>query len=282
VAGHRFVLVDVFTDRPLQGNQLAVFTDARSIPEQRLQELALEIGFSETVFVYPPEQGGTVRIRIFTPRSELPFAGHPTLGAAFVLGTPLQRQVIEVETGSGIVPVELERDESGRISFGRMVQPVPSIVEVSSTDALFAALGVRGSELPVERYDNGCPHILVTLSSEDEVAGLTPDVAALSRFDAIGVNCFAGSGERWRTRMFSPAEGVGEDAATGSAAGPLACHLARHGLIDWGKEIVISQGSEIGRPSTLYACAYGSDGLIDRVEVGGRAVTVARGEFQIQ
>jgi trans-2,3-dihydro-3-hydroxyanthranilate isomerase len=198
-----------------------------------------------------------------------------------VLGTPLQRQVIEVETGSGIVPVELERDESGRIVFGRMEQPIPAIVEVPDTAALFAALGVQGSELPVERYDNGCPHLFVTLAAEEEVAALSPDMAALAQFDVIGVNCFAGAGQRWKTRMFSPAEGVGEDAATGSAAGPLACHLARHGQIAWGEEIVISQGAELGRPSTLYARAHGGDGLIDRVEVAGQAVTVARGEFRI-
>ncbi len=281
MAGYRYVVVDVFTDTPLQGNQLAVFTDARSIPEQRLQALALEIGFSETVFVFPPEHGGTVRIRIFTPSSELPFAGHPTLGTAFVLGTPLQRQVIDVETGGGLVPVELERDESGRIVFGRMSQPIPTIVGVPDATGLFAALGVDGSALPVEQYDNGCPHIFVALDTEEEVAALAPNMAALAHVDAMGVNCFAGSGERWKTRVFSPAAGVGEDAATGSAAGPLACHLARHGRIAWGEEILISQGVEIGRPSTLYARAYGNDGLIDRVEVGGQAVTVARGEFRI-
>src|ERR671915_359640 len=109
----RYAFADVFTDRPLQGNQLAVFTDARALDDETMQALALEIGFSETVFVLPAEQEGTVRIRIFTPRGELPFAGHPVLGAAWVLAAPLQRDVIQLETGRGIVPVELERDESG-------------------------------------------------------------------------------------------------------------------------------------------------------------------------
>ena len=122
----RYVFADVFTDRPLAGNQLAVFTDARDLDEVTMQELALELGLSETVFVLPPREGGTVRIRIFTPRNELPFAGHPCLGTAFVLGAPLQLGVIALETGQGIVPVELERDESGRIVFGRMTQPVPT------------------------------------------------------------------------------------------------------------------------------------------------------------
>jgi trans-2,3-dihydro-3-hydroxyanthranilate isomerase len=281
MAGFRYVVVDVFTETPLSGNQLAVFTDARGIPEEMLQPLALEVGFSETVFVYRAEEGGTVRIRIFTPRAELPFAGHPVLGAAFVLGAPLQLDVIALETGRGIVPVSLERDESGRIVFGRMAQPVPAIEEFPDTTALFDALGIARSELPVERYDNGVPHLFVALSTEAEVAALAPDMGALARFDVVGINCFAGSGTRWKLRMFSPDDGVREDAATGSAAGPLACHLARHGRIPWGEEIVISQGAEIGRPSTLHARADGGDGLIDAVEVGGQAVTVARGEFRL-
>jgi len=274
----RYVLADVFTDTPLTGNQLAVFTDARGLDEATMQALALEIGFSETVFVLAPENGGNVRIRIFTPFLELPFAGHPTLGAAFVLGAPLQLGVITLETGAGNVPVVLERDESGRIVFGRMEQPVPSVRPFEETEALFHALGVPGSELPVELYDNGATHVFVALPSDEQVVALRPDQARIVAFGLTGVNCFARSGERWSTRMFWAS---GEDAATGSAAGPLACHLARHGRIAWGEEITILQGSQIGRPSTLYARAEGGAGLIDRVEVGGQAVTVARGEFRL-
>lgn len=277
----RYVVADVFTDTPLTGNQLAVFTDARGLDDATMQALALEIGFSETVFVLPPEAGGHVRMRIFTPAVELPFAGHPTLGTAFVLGAPLQRDVIALETLRGIVPVELERDDRGGIVFGRMTQPVPTVESVTDPSPLLAALGVAGSELPVEVYDNGVQHVFVALPSEEAVAALAPDVAALRSQGVTCVNCLAGSGLRWKTRMFSPLAGVVEDAATGSAAGPLACHLARHGRIAWGDEIVISQGAEIGRPSTLYARAGGGGGLIDRVEVGGCAVIVARGEFRL-
>lgn len=279
--GYRYVVVDVFTDTPLQGNQLAVFTNAQEIPEERLQPLAKELAFSETVFVYPPEQGGHVRIRIFTPAAELPFAGHPILGTAFVLAAPMQLGVIALETGKGIVPVELERDGSGRIVFGRMTQPVPTVEPFARADELLAALGVERSELPVEVYDNGVRHVYVALADEPAVAALAPDLAALARLAVLGANCFAGSGTRWKTRMFAPADGVAEDPATGSAAGPLACHLARHGLVPWGEQIEIAQGAEIGRPSTLYATAHGGDGLIDRVEVGGSAVVVARGEFRL-
>ncbi len=277
----RYVIADVFTDTPLAGNQLAVFTDARDLDEVTMQRLALEMGFSETVYVLPAREGGHARIRIFTPATELPFAGHPTLGSAFVLAAPLQLETIALETGAGIVPVQLDRDESGRIVFGRMVQPVPTVAPFERADELLAALSVERSELPVEVYDNGVLHVYVMLGSEEAVAAIDPDMRGLAAQDLVGVNVFAGQGTRWKTRMFSPVDGVGEDAATGSAAGPLACHLARHGRIGWGDEIEISQGTEIGRPSTLYARAGGSDEGIESVEVGGSAVTVARGEFRI-
>jgi len=246
-----------------------------------MQELALELGLSETVFVLPPRAGGTVRVRIFTPRNELAFAGHPCLGTAFVLGAPLQLGLIALETGAGIVPVELERDESGRIVYGKMTQPVPTVAPYDRMDALLAALGVAVSELPVEVYDNGVRHAYVALPSGEDVARLKPDLNALAELDLVGAVGCAGSGTSWKMRVFSPLDGVGEDAATGSAAGPLACHLGRHGVVPWGEEIEIEQGTEIGRPSTLYARATGSGDEIESVEVGGSAVTVARGEFKV-
>jgi trans-2,3-dihydro-3-hydroxyanthranilate isomerase len=277
----RFVVCDVFTDTALAGNQLAVFTDAREIPEERLQPLAREINFSETVFVYRASDDGHARIRIFTPGVEVPFAGHPTLGAAFVLGAPLQLEVIRLETGRGVVPVRLER-EGARIVFGRMEQPVPRIEPYAEEAGLLAAVGVDRSELPVELYDNGLQHVFVTLASEEEVAALRPDFGRFPDVDeALGVNTIAGSGTRWKTRMFMPGGGIAEDPATGSAAGPLALHLTRHGRIAFGEEIEITQGVEIGRPSKLYARVDGSVDGVERVEVGGSAVVVARGEFRL-
>jgi trans-2,3-dihydro-3-hydroxyanthranilate isomerase len=277
----RYVVADVFTDTALEGNQLAVFTDGRAADDGLMLRLAQELKFSETVFVLPASEGGHARIRIFTPTGEIPFAGHPTLGSAFVLAAPMQLGTIELETGAGIVPVELTRDESGRIVFGRMTQPVPAVTPFEHEAEALAALGVERAELPVELYDNGVRHVYVALADEDAVRAVEPDLRALGRLGQFGFSCFAGSGTRWKTRMFSPGLGVGEDPATGSAAGPLACHLARHGRIEWGEEIEISQGAEIGRPSTLYARADGGGGLIDRVEVGGSAVVVARGEFRV-
>ena len=274
----RYVVADVFTDTALTGNQLAVFTDGREVDDETMQRLAREMNFSETVFVLPAEAGGHARICIFTPSSELPFAGHPVLGSAFVLAAPLQLGEIRLETGSGVVPVTLER-EGARIVFGWMRQPIPEFEPFGRADELQKVLGVR-SKLPVELYHLGPEHVFLELESEEQVAGLAPDFGALALFEA-GINCFAGSGKRWKTRMFAPADGVPEDPATGSAAGPLAIHLARHGRIDFGDEIEISQGAELNRPSKLYARVEGSPARIERVEVGGSAVTVARGEFRL-
>jgi trans-2,3-dihydro-3-hydroxyanthranilate isomerase len=277
---YRFVIVDVFTDSALTGNQLAVFSNATSMSDDLMQRLAAEIGFSETTFVLPPSAGGDFRMRIFTPTRELPFAGHPTLGTAFALAGPLQSTTLRIETGVGIVPVALER-EGAKVVFGRMSQPIPTITPFAETASLFDALGVGGSTLPVELYDNGPQHVLVTVGSFAEVAALKPDLAKLRAVvgDA-GVSVFAVEDGRVKTRMFAPELGVGEDAGTGSAAGPLAVHLARYDSTPWGEAIVISQGAEIGRPCTLYAWAGGSSDAITSVDVGGSAVVVARGEFR--
>ena len=271
----RFVFADVFTDVSFAGNQLAVFTDAREIPEEQLQPLAREINFSETVFVYPAAGDGHARIRIFTPALELPFAGHPVLGTAFVLAGPLQLDELWLETGAGVIPVRLERDGS-RIVFGRMRQPAVTAEPYEQADELLALLGVEQSGLPVELYRQGPGHVYVELASPEAVAALRPDFAALLELSPYGTACFARDGERWKARVFVPAHGVGEDPATGSAAGPLALHLARHGRIGLDDEIEIRQGEEIGRPSTLYAVARSEE----EAEVGGSAVVVARGEFR--
>jgi trans-2,3-dihydro-3-hydroxyanthranilate isomerase len=234
VASLRYVVADVFTDAPLTGNQLAVFTDGRDVDDETMQKLAKEMNFSETVFVLPAGNDAHARIRIFTPSTELPFAGHPVLGSAFVLGAPLQLGEIRLETGAGVIPVTLER-QGARIVFGWMQQPIPTYELFAQAEQLQELLGVR-SQLPIELYHLGPEHVYLQLDSEDDVARLEPDFAALGRLTDAGVNCFAGSGLRWKTRMFAPVHGVAEDPATGSAAGPLAVHLLRHGRIasdDW-------------------------------------------------
>jgi len=279
VAALRYVVADVFTDTALTGNQLAVFTDARGVDEELMQKLAKEMNYSESVFVLPPEGDAHVRIRIFTPATELPFAGHPVLGSAFVLAGPLQLGEIRLETGAGVIPVTLER-EGARISFGWMQQPIPPFEPFAQAGAVEALLGIR-SGLPVELYHQGPGFAYFALESEAAVAALSPDFGALGEITAYGISCFAGSGTKWKTRMFAPASGVAEDPATGSAAGPLAMHLARHGRIALGEEIEISQGDEIGRPSRLHARVDGTAEQVERIEVGGSAVIVARGEFRL-
>jgi trans-2,3-dihydro-3-hydroxyanthranilate isomerase len=276
---HRFLIADAFTDTPLQGNQLGVFPDGRGLSADLMQRTARELNFSETVFFLPAERGGDVRLRIFTPGRELPFAGHPVLGSAFVLGEVLGSATVHLETGVGPVPVELDRDGDA-ITFGRMEQAVPVAEPYERAPDLLRALGLERSGLPVEAYLNGPRHVYVELAGEADVAALKPDFGALGELP-IAASCFAGRGRRWKTRVFAAFHGVHEDPATGSAAGPLAVHLARHGRIGFGDEIEISQGEEIGRPSRLFARAEGSAERVERVLVGGSAVIVARGEYRL-
>ena len=274
-----YVVCDVFTDAPLEGNQLAVFLDGRPVPEGSMQLLAREMNLAETVFLWPPAAGGDVAVRIFTPAEELPFAGHPVLGTAVVVATATGRDEVTLETGLGPVPVRLER-EGGRVVFGRMRQFVPTWSSYEREAELLAAVGVERSALPVEVYRNGPRHVYVNLPDEASVAALSPDMSAL---EALGVaaSCFAGAGRSWKTRMFYPGGGVSEDPATGSAAGPLAVHLARHGLIPFGQDIEIRQGEEIGRPSRLFAVVTGAPDRIETVEVAGSAVIVAEGSYRV-
>ena len=275
-----YVVCDVFTDRPLTGNQLAVFTNGTGLDVDTMQALAREMAFSETVFVWPATEGGHARIRIFTPVSEIPFAGHPTLGSAFVIGTTVQLDELRLETGRGIVPVRLQR-EGARVVFGWMSQPIPSVTPFTKAEALLSALGLQGSELPIELYDNGPTHTQVVVSRREELTTLSPDYHALAAVDVDTTSVVAGSGREVESRVFAPRARIAEDAATGSAAGPLALHLVRHGRLGFGEELTITQGLALHRPACLHARIRGTAGAIESVEVGGSAVVVARGKFRI-
>jgi trans-2,3-dihydro-3-hydroxyanthranilate isomerase len=277
---HPYVIADVFTDVPLEGNQLAVFADGSDLSDEQMQRAAREMNLSETVFQLPADDGADARIRIFTPVAELPFAGHPVLGSAFVVGERLGLELVRLQTGAGVIPIALTR-EGEEIVYGEMEQPIPSAEPFAAADELLAALGIRRSELPIEGYRNGPLHVYVALESEEAVAALAPDMGALARLESVGVSCFAGVAPRFKTRMFGPALGVAEDPATGSAAGPLAVHLVRHGRAQFGQQLEIRQGAEIHRPSLLRARVDGSPERIERVAVGGSAVIVARGEYRL-
>jgi trans-2,3-dihydro-3-hydroxyanthranilate isomerase len=290
---YRYTVADVFTDTPLQGNQVAVFTDGTGLPAETMQRAARELNLSETVFLMRSSAAGAhLRARIFTPAVELPFAGHPVLGTAFVVGRSMGSNVVRLETGLGVVPVTLTRPDGGAEPvYGEMEQFVPEVEPFGGVESLLAALRVPGDRdglLPIEAYRNGPVHVYVELPSEDAVAALRPDLGAIEALGVYGINCFAvsasgfASGARVKTRMFGPALGVAEDPATGSAAGPLAVHLVRHGRAAPGTEIEIVQGVEIGRRSVLRARVEGSADRIERVFVGGSAVIVARGEYRLE
>jgi trans-2,3-dihydro-3-hydroxyanthranilate isomerase len=279
---YEYTVVDVFTDVPLEGNPVAVFADASGLDGEVMQRAARELNLSETVFLVEPGGGPEVdaTVRIFTPGTELPFAGHPVLGTAFLVGERTGGSVVRLKTGAGVVPVALTRDGDA-IVYGEMEQPIPSVESFARAEELLRALRVSGSELPIDAYTNGPQHVYVALAGEAAVAAVRPDIVALGELP-IGVSCFAlGPGARVKTRMFGPGVGVPEDPATGSAAGPLALHLARHGRIAFGEEIEIRQGVEIGRPSLLRARVEGSVERVERVVVGGSAVIVARGEYRL-
>jgi trans-2,3-dihydro-3-hydroxyanthranilate isomerase len=291
-----YIIADVFTNVPLEGNPVAVFSDGTGLSGEVMQRAARELNLSETVFLLPadadlvddepdPDPGpgadAHARARIFTPTAELPFAGHPVLGTAFILGQRLGVDTVRLLTGAGPITIALQREDD-TIVFGEMEQPIPSRKPAESVQELLAALGVERSGLPVEVYDNGPRHVFVELPSGDAVAMLSPDMQALMALGNLGVSCFSVSGAHVKTRMFAPGMGVPEDPATGSAAGPLAVHLARHGRIGFGQRIDIRQGAEIGRPSRLEAVAEGSSERLERVAVGGSAVVVARGEYRLE
>ena len=295
-----FLHYDVFTTEPLTGNQLAVFLDGRGLPTERMQALAREMNFSESTFILPSELAGTdVRMRIFTPASEMPMAGHPTIGSTFalahagVIGPGTERFVFGL--GVGPVPVDLEWHGS-RLRFAWMTQLNPEFgAVVDARDAVAAALGLSAADLadlPVQQVSCGVPFLLVPLRSRDVVDRAVSDAAAFRRLAAsagIDLPIFmfaalpAGSAETIYSRMFAPEFGIVEDPATGSACGPLGCYLVRHRLVhgDAARHIVNLQGAAMGRPSRIHVAIGERGGDIVDVKVGGTAVLVGRGEMLV-
>jgi len=262
---YRFVQCDVFTSRPLAGNALCVFTDARGLDDATMQRIARETNLSETTFVTPAERAvGHAAVRIFTPLRELPFAGHPVIGTAAVLGHVLPFDSVTLVTGVGPLAVELEREGEG-LGRATMQQPEPEFAPHPDAAALCAALGV--SERPVVVGNNGIAASLTELEDVRELEQLQPDQAALLAAGGSDTVLVFADGDPVRVRVFVPSGGVPEDPGTGSAAGVLAAHL--------GRSIDILQGVEIGRPSEIRAAA--GDGRPPRV--GGVVSAVARGHY---
>jgi trans-2,3-dihydro-3-hydroxyanthranilate isomerase len=301
---YRFLTADVFTSHPFGGNQLAVFPDARGIPDHRLQDVAREFNFSETTFVYPPnDPAHTRRVRIFTPGNELPFAGHPTVGTAHVLAATGELTLtgdttrIVLEELVGPVPVEI-RTEKGQPTFCQLsVAKLPEMgPPPPSNESLAQALDLDASDLldgdwAPRAYSCGVPYLFVPVRDMAAVARsrvrLDAWERALSGTWAPEVLVFARGGERegsdLHSRMYAPGFGIAEDPATGSAAAALAGYLAarqeqRDGTLRW----VLEQGFEMKRPSILDISADVTEGEVTAVRVGGASVIVCEGTMLIE
>lgn len=296
----RYLQLDVFTSEPFGGNQLAVFLDATQLTPDEMRAIAHEMNFSESVFTLPAsDPKALARLRIFTPQVELPFAGHPVIGATFALAAAGRISAasvtpITLEVGIGPLAIELLFAEA-RLSFAWMSQPAPSFQPWSGDRAALAsslglAEGDIRADLPIERGSAGVPFIFIPIASEQALNDARPGPGlgdALHDAEShTGAYLFVapsvGATSPVSARMFAQGMGIVEDAATGSAAGPLGVYLTRHGLAqlsDGHARIAITQGARMGRPSRLVVTvAQRSDAGV-QVRVGGEAVLVAQGEF---
>lgn len=284
-----YVQVDVFTSRPLEGNALAVFTDARGLSDVEMQAIARETNLSETTFVFPDPAappGRPVPVRIFTVGEEVPFAGHPTLGTAFVLrGTSRAREIV-LALGVGDIPVAFEDREDG--AYGEMRQRDPVFGSVHAAEDVARALGITPADLdpcaPVQTVSTGLPFAVVPVRSLAVLRALRVD---WQRAEAY----LAGTDARFfylvSRETLDPAAALharmifygGEDPATGSAAGCCAAWVVRHGLAGPGERVIIEQGIEARRPSRIFVRAGGGRDRVSEVRVGGHAVVVSRGEL---
>ena len=294
----RYLHLDVFTEQPLEGNQLAVFTDGAGVDAKVMQRIAREMAFPESTFLLPKEDPTTdVRMRIFTPSRELPMAGHPTVGSTFALAhtgviKPGQERFV---FGLGVGPTRVDLDWTGeRLAFAWMYQQRPTFGDpIGDAGGLAAALGLEPSSmlsaLPVQVVSCGLPFLMVPIATADAVDSAEVDAARLKAveralgLDGVGFFVFSPSvadgSASAHSRMFAPDFGMLEDPATGAASGPLGCYLVHHGVVPeaLAGKIVSNQGVRMGRPSQIHI-AIGLDGKeIVEVKVGGKAVVLGEG-----
>jgi trans-2,3-dihydro-3-hydroxyanthranilate isomerase len=293
---YRYLHYDVFTDRRFGGNQLAVFPDAAQLSTQTMQQIAREIGFAETTFVTSAERPDTdVRMRIFTPGTEMPMAGHPVVGSTFALARDgaiaSGRTDWVFGLNIGPTPVSMEWRDS-RLAFAWMTQRTPEFGPVvEDTAHVAAALGlqerdVRAAGLPVQEVSCGMPFVFVPLATREAVDRAVPDTRVLDFEAYLFTTDRSGATDSATTysRMFAPLLGVYEDPATGGASGPLGSYLVRHALVspEQGRSILNLQGVKLGRPSWIHvSIESASPGDITRVRVGGTSVFVAEGTMEI-
>lgn len=302
-----FRTVDVFTDRPFGGNPLAVFLDADDLSPEEMQAIAGETNLSETVFVLrPADPAHAARLRIFVPRHEIPFAGHPNVGTAFVLAHEVGRAGRPVPTGmvfeeaAGLVEVTVETDAAGAPTGARIVAPRPLAVgDALEPDLVAACLSLPREALRTDRHPPlvasvGLPFALAELASLETLAEARPDPGAFAEADRrhphpddrLAILAYVpgpdGLGHDARARMFGPLSGIPEDPATGSAGGALVGLLASlRPEVDAEVSLRLGQGVEMGRPSALELRAVKRAGRVDRVEIGGGCVAMSEGTMRL-
>jgi trans-2,3-dihydro-3-hydroxyanthranilate isomerase len=295
---YQFYTADVFTDKPFSGNQLAVFPDAQGLDDITMQKIAAEFNFSETVFVFPSSTMNVHRkLRIFTPSAEIPFAGHPTIGTAFILTKigyiPLEKTEFDLifEEGGRKVPVKVKSVDNQTVyaelkalsapEFHNHTPPLSDLTKVLSLSEKDLIL----EDYQVQAVSCGLPFLFIPLRNIKSLqkAKINQPVweNVLSNFWSPHVYIFcATENNKWRARMFAPALGIKEDPATGSAAAAFAAYLAnRENKINGSWQWTIEQGIEMGRPSLLQAHADKENGTIKEIRVGGACVLVSKGNL---
>jgi trans-2,3-dihydro-3-hydroxyanthranilate isomerase len=300
----QFYQADVFTDAPFGGNPLAVFPSAGDLTEREFQQIAREMNLSETVFVLPAnDPKAAVKLRIFTPTREIPFAGHPVVGTFFILGMlnqidlhePVTKIYYECNLGTFLLEIIVLK---GKIELLIMSQPHPEFIEVvRGPEAVYEvakALGIQKSVIldhmfPLETVSTGLPVLIVPLKSLTAVKSIEVNQALIldvcSRWGATGILAFSTmtveGDASVHARMFADPIGICEDPATGSAAGALGAYVVKNGVVEVAPttEVVIEQGYEIDRPSRILVQVFSDDDIIKSIKVGGQAVMVAEGKI---
>jgi len=295
----QYYICDVFTDKRFGGNQLAVLTDARGLTDVQMQQIAREFNFSESTFVFPPEQGYTRKVRIFTPSTEVPFAGHPNIGTAFVLasigelGALNKTTEIAFEEKAGLVPMTVNKIHNDTIWCELKAPQMISVGSTASVEVVATAISLELSELTVDNHlpqvaSVGLPFLIVELCNRSALERASINMGGFEKIASLGItpdiHVYVRSDDAFdiRARMFAPFDGVPEDPATGSANCALAGLLSHNSEFKSGKfEWQIAQGVEMGRPSLLKARTEKKDGVVTSTWIGGSCVLVSKGVIYV-
>jgi len=288
-----FVQVDVFTDRALTGNALAVVFDGRGLSTDEMQAIARETNLSETTFILPrdptEEKTRGIRVRIFTAQEELPFAGHPTLGTAFVLRGKSGAKEVLLDLNVGTVPVRYEGNP-GQPAFGEMTQKDPEFGAIHDREAVARLTNLSASDIdesvPIQTVSTGLPYAIVPVRTLKALQGLRLDIKRAAEYFAQSGGKFfyfvsretVSPKARLHARMFFY---NGEDPATGSAAGCCSAWMVAHGIAASDERVMIEQGLEMHRPSSIFVRATRRDNQVVNVRVGGNCVEVSRAEYTL-